>query len=303
MNASHLQAFFDVRIQGLECLFHCPSCGKPLGIRFEPEIPPLPYLTGPGPCPDCGMVLHLKVVPGFQEAPKPANLSVDLAKLERAFLASPDATPAPAADQLALANTWQLILSRLELPSTRMLLSQQAALVAIDADTAVVAVKEDWLSMVRTRAELLRDAIQQARGDRPALELRPVKVVPALPVVPAIRPPAPRWTAQAPAATPRRKTTRRAVPRRAPAAPPPPQLQPCPQGTERFWISTWHELGVEQLADLSPARIAKTYRRIFRQEPRRIRQSRCYSARELAAVLQQLDQPIPAVLQGQEVGL
>ncbi|MCP4972783.1 MAG: DNA polymerase III subunit gamma/tau, partial [Prochlorococcus sp.] len=63
-----------------------------------------------------------------------------------------------------LAELWQQILGSLELPSTRMLLSQQAQLVRLDAKRAVVQVAGNWMGMVQSRASLLDQAITKALG-------------------------------------------------------------------------------------------------------------------------------------------
>ena len=70
-------------------------------------------------------------------------------------------TPAPGED---LGELWQQILASLELPSTRMLLSQQARLVRIDSHRAVVQVSGNWMGMVQSRATLLEKAIATAMG-------------------------------------------------------------------------------------------------------------------------------------------
>jgi DNA polymerase-3 subunit gamma/tau len=56
------------------------------------------------------------------------------------------------------------MLANLELPSTRMLLSQQAELVRLDAQRAVVRVAPNWLSMVQTRLPLLKQAAERTLG-------------------------------------------------------------------------------------------------------------------------------------------
>jgi len=86
---------------------------------------------------------------------------------------TPAPAPLPAADQPAvssddgqpnLAELWQQILAGLELPSTRMLLSQQAQLVRLDASRAVVRVAGTWMAMVQSRLPLLEKALTQALG-------------------------------------------------------------------------------------------------------------------------------------------
>ena len=87
---------------------------------------------------------------------------------------APAAKPAPEApaeqasvsapEPSNLTELWQQILGSLELPSTRMLLSQQAQLVRLDAHRAVVQVAGNWMGMVQSRASLLEQAISRALG-------------------------------------------------------------------------------------------------------------------------------------------
>jgi DNA polymerase III subunit gamma/tau len=70
--------------------------------------------------------------------------------------------PAPAGGNLA--EIWQQILAGLELPSTRMLLSQQASLHRLDERRAVVRVAANWLTMVQSRQSLLEKAMLLALG-------------------------------------------------------------------------------------------------------------------------------------------
>jgi len=67
-------------------------------------------------------------------------------------------------DSPNLPELWQQILAGLALPSTRMLLSQQAQLVRLDQKRAVVRVAGNWMAMVQSRQALLEQAIQQALG-------------------------------------------------------------------------------------------------------------------------------------------
>jgi DNA polymerase-3 subunit gamma/tau len=79
------------------------------------------------------------------------------------------AQPAPvsgtgAAPEPNLQELWQQILAGLELPSTRMLLSQQAQLVRLDDRRAVVTVAGNWMAMVQSRLPLLEKAMASALG-------------------------------------------------------------------------------------------------------------------------------------------
>ena len=77
---------------------------------------------------------------------------------------TPPAAQQPAPDSNNLPELWQQILASLELPSTRMLLSQQAQLVRLDPHRAVVQVAGNWMGMVQSRASLLEQAIKRSIG-------------------------------------------------------------------------------------------------------------------------------------------
>ena len=85
--------------------------------------------------------------------------------------------PAPAGGNLA--ETWQQILAGLELPSTRMLLSQQASLHRLDERRAVVRVAANWLTMVQSRQSLLEKAMLLALGSARQVTLEPSDHPPA----------------------------------------------------------------------------------------------------------------------------
>jgi DNA polymerase-3 subunit gamma/tau len=78
------------------------------------------------------------------------------------------AQPAPAIPQAeatpGLDELWQRILAGLQLPSTRMLLSQQARLKRLDERRAVVRVASTWITMVQSRLPLLEKAMETALG-------------------------------------------------------------------------------------------------------------------------------------------
>ncbi|MCP9905840.1 DNA polymerase III subunit gamma/tau [Cyanobium sp. BA5m-21] len=91
----------------------------------------------------------------------------------------PAPAPAPAATPVSVEPTssanlpelWQQILAGLELPSTRMLLSQQARLVRLDERRAVVQVAGNWMAMVQSRLPLLEAAVAKALGSPRQLTL------------------------------------------------------------------------------------------------------------------------------------
>ncbi len=75
-----------------------------------------------------------------------------------------DLTPKLDSEKKDLNELWKQILGSLELPSTRMLLSQQAKLVRITSDRAVIQVASNWMGMVQSRVNLLEEAVQKALG-------------------------------------------------------------------------------------------------------------------------------------------
>ena len=125
-------------------------------------------------------------------APAPA---VD-ARAEATNETSPEAplkTNPDARGETNLGELWQQILAGLELPSTRMLLSQQAQLVRLDERRAVVTVAGNWMAMVQSRLPLLEKAMASALGSPRQLVLEGGGEMPAQPPQP------PKATVPAPA--------------------------------------------------------------------------------------------------------
>ena len=147
----------------------------------------------------------------------PATQAVQSAEVqspEATAEASPE-TNAAARSETNLGELWQQILAGLELPSTRMLLSQQAQLVRLDERRAVVNVAGNWMAMVQSRLPLLEKAMASALGSPRQLVLEGGGEMPAQPpkaTVPAL--------AQALAPTP--------IATRGPASAPP-QREAAPQ--------------------------------------------------------------------------
>ncbi len=63
-----------------------------------------------------------------------------------------------------LDDIWKKVISMLELPSTKMLLSQQAKLINLNLDTAEIAISGKWINMIQSRKKLIEDAFYKARG-------------------------------------------------------------------------------------------------------------------------------------------
>ncbi len=64
-----------------------------------------------------------------------------------------------------LKDKWELILSKVELPSTRMLLSQQAELESIDSDKITIALSPNWESMIKSRKVIIENTVKKIFGD------------------------------------------------------------------------------------------------------------------------------------------
>ena len=119
------------------------------------SAPASPQARGPAKAPVAHASGPAQTVPAPTPAPDPAPTT------------NPEPAPAGQGGPGAGANLpelWQQILTGLELPSTRMLLSQQATLVRLDGQRAVVRVAGNWMAMVQGRLPLLERAMQAALG-------------------------------------------------------------------------------------------------------------------------------------------
>ncbi len=63
-----------------------------------------------------------------------------------------------------LDQIWHKVIAMLELPSTKMLLSQQANLIKINSDSAEIAISGKWINMIQSRKKLIEDAFYKAIG-------------------------------------------------------------------------------------------------------------------------------------------
>ena len=142
------------------------------------------------------------------------------------------AAPAAAAEAQAavagpdLVELWQQILAGLELPSTRMLLSQQAQLVRLDERRAVVRVAGTWIAMVQSRLPLLEKAMASALGGDRQLLLETGGEPPER-TQPPVAPPSPPIPVPVPVPVP--EVSPSTPPTTAPPPQPPPPPLPTPQ--------------------------------------------------------------------------
>ena len=64
-----------------------------------------------------------------------------------------------------LKDKWELILSKVELPSTRMLLSQQAELESCDSEKITIALSPNWENMIKSRKLIIENTVKKIFGD------------------------------------------------------------------------------------------------------------------------------------------
>jgi len=65
-----------------------------------------------------------------------------------------------------LKDKWELILSKLELPSTRMLLSQQAELESFNSERITIALSPNWENMIKSRKVIIENTVKKIFGDQ-----------------------------------------------------------------------------------------------------------------------------------------
>jgi DNA polymerase-3 subunit gamma/tau len=190
-----------------------------LGLLAEPQQART-ATTGaaPAPAPMAAPAPTAPVVPipAVAAAPAPAMAAAPVAAAARPSAPPAPPEPEPAAAPPAappagtdLVELWQQILAGLELPSTRMLLSQQAVLARLDQQQAVVQVAGNWMAMVQSRLPLLEKAVASALGSprQVMLEAGGAPPPPQAPAAPAqapiaAAPPQPVAIASAPAPEP-----------------------------------------------------------------------------------------------------
>ncbi len=65
-----------------------------------------------------------------------------------------------------LKDKWELILSKVELPSTKMLLSQQAELESFDSEEITIALSPNWENMIKSRKVIIENTVKKIFGDQ-----------------------------------------------------------------------------------------------------------------------------------------
>ena len=227
-----------------------------LGLLAEP-LPASALVTAPAAAASRATTVRpTGTTPEPEARPTPTESPEPPASAEPTTTPDPAVNPAPAPElpqvpTLASEKTsnnlpelWQQILGSLELPSTRMLLSQQGQLVRLDANRAVVQVAGNWMGMVQSRAALLEQAIAKALGGNRQLVLEAGNAAMPNPITPSPAaapptPPAPVGTAAptpAPAKATPEKLAEPSLPRPTPTgnpSPPKPTAKaPAPEPTK-----------------------------------------------------------------------
>ena len=194
--------------------------------RLWLEVLLLGLLAEPSPSPTTAAVAVASTPPPVS-APVTAPAAQPAAAAAAASEQPVVPPPAPTPSSGDLTELWQQILGSLELPSTRMLLSQQAHLVRLDANRVVVQVAGNWMSMVQSRSALLEQAVAKALGGNRQLLLEPgsgaVPPPAAAPPKPVVQPPAPVASVTSPPPAPVIAAT---TPRPAPETKPEPRAKP-----------------------------------------------------------------------------
>ena len=141
------------------------------------------------------------------DRPAPGSAPAPVPKAQPPGPAPQEETPPPvdppiqsAVGSQNLEELWQQILAGLQLPSTRMLLSQQAHLKRLDGHRAVVQVASNWITMVQSRLPLLEKAMEATLGSARTITLEAGEQERPAPAPAPAAPPAPA-PAQTPAPT------------------------------------------------------------------------------------------------------
>ncbi len=90
------------------------------------------------------------------EHTEPINIKEEIAEITIPELSKSN-------QEINLDTIWEKVIAMLELPSTKMLLSQQAKLINLQSDCAEIAISEKWINMIQSRKNLIEDAFYKAR--------------------------------------------------------------------------------------------------------------------------------------------
>ncbi len=71
----------------------------------------------------------------------------------------------------ALKEKWELILSKVELPSVQILLSQQAELASFNSNKVVIALSSNCFRMIEMRRLIIQNAVKKIFGEQTIVEI------------------------------------------------------------------------------------------------------------------------------------
>ena len=71
----------------------------------------------------------------------------------------------------ALKEKWELILSKVELPSVKMFLSQQAELASFNSNKVEIALSSNWYKMIEFKRLEIENAVKKIFGEQTIVEL------------------------------------------------------------------------------------------------------------------------------------
>ena len=69
-----------------------------------------------------------------------------------------------------LKEKWELILSKVELPSVKILLSQQAELASFNSNKVEIAFSSNWFRMIEMRRLIIENAVKKIFGEQTIVE-------------------------------------------------------------------------------------------------------------------------------------
>ncbi|MFL0769328.1 MAG: DNA polymerase III subunit gamma/tau [Prochlorococcus sp.] len=227
-----------------------PTTALPTTTASAPEATATPLSQAPPRQPAAPAPV---AVPSTAAVPEPTVVAASTAVTASTATTAPEPqlpeVAPPAAVSTNLPELWQQILGSLELPSTRMLLSQQAQLVRLDNSRAVVQVAGNWMGMVQSRASLLEQAIATALGGPRQLILEGqsagyMQMQPAAAQTPPITPqpaqqqPAPTQQPPTQQPPPPQLPSQQATAQPLPTAQPQQPAQPLPTGAAPAPVAT-----------------------------------------------------------------
>ena len=91
-------------------------------------------------------------------------------KLKEFKKSDPDTSSSKYDATIHLKEKWSLILSKLELPSTRMLLSQQAELLNIGKNSIEIGLSPNWENMIKSRKLIIENAVKKIFGEHMSIK-------------------------------------------------------------------------------------------------------------------------------------